>query len=108
MNTGENIYLSSRVSSPLYDIGAWLYFITGSIDIAFFSKYIVLTLFTATGLVQLIKRSILIENRISNTKFLIFAVLLASMIFLSADFFRSKNTTKRKSEISRVARGGAG
>ena len=28
--------------------------------------------------------------------------------FLSADFFRSKNTTKRKSEISRVARGGAG
>jgi len=80
MNTGENLYLSSRVSSPLYDIGAWLYFITGSMDIAFFTKYIVLTLFAASGLTQLIKRSTVIESRLPNTKFLIFAVLLASMM----------------------------
>jgi len=80
MNTGENLYLSSRISNPIYDLGAWIYFITGSVDIAFFSKYVVLTLFLASGLVQLIKRNTLIENRIPNTKFLIFAVLLASMM----------------------------
>ena len=80
MNTGENLYLSSRVSAPIYDLGAWLYFITGSIDIAFFSKYIVLTMFSAYGLIQLIKRSASIEQRIPNTKFLIFAVLIASIM----------------------------
>jgi len=80
MNTGENLYLSSRVSAPIYDLGAWLYFITGSIDIAFFSKYIVLTMFSAFGLIQLIKRSASIEQRIPNTKFLIFAVLIASIM----------------------------
>lgn len=80
MNTGENLYLSSRVSAPIYDLGAWLYFITGSVDIAFFLKYIILTMFSASGLIQLIKRSTSIEKCIPNTKFLIFAVLIASIM----------------------------
>ena len=80
MNTGENLYLSSRVSAPIYDVGAWLYFITGSLDVAFFSKYLVLTLLSAFGLIGLIERSTSIKKNIPNTKFLIFAVTLASLM----------------------------
>ena len=80
MNTGENLYLSSRVSAPIYDIGAWLYYITGSLDVAFFSKYIIVTLFSAVGLIELIERSASVKRIIPNTKFLIFAITLASMM----------------------------
>jgi hypothetical protein len=80
MNTGENLYLSSRVSAPIYDIGAWIYFITGSLDTALFSKYVVLTLFSASGLIELLQRSDSIQRKIPITKFLIYAVALASMM----------------------------
>ena len=80
MNTGENLYLSSRVSAPIYDLGAWLYFLTGSLDVAFFSKYLTLTLFAAFGLIGLIERSALVKRILPNTKFLIFAVTLTSMM----------------------------
>ncbi len=80
MNTGENLYLSSRVSAPIFDVGAWLYFITGSLDFAFFSKYLILTLFSAVGLTGLIERSTSIMRIIPRTKFLVFAITLASMM----------------------------
>lgn len=80
MNTGENLYISSRVSNPIFDIGAWMYFITRSLDLAFFSKYLILSLFCAVGLLGLIERSASVKQLIAKTKFLVFAIALASIM----------------------------
>ena len=81
MNTGENIFLSSRVSNPIFDIGAWMYKITGNIDISFVFKYVTYATFCFFGCLSLLQ----IRNYSKNTanayrKLSLFAIIFVSII----------------------------
>ena len=49
-NFGENTYLTSRTSSPLFDIGSFFYFITGNPGLSIFIKYSIYLLSLLIGL----------------------------------------------------------
>ena len=80
INTGENVFLASRVSSPLFDIGAWVYLLSDSLDIALAFKFIIYSYFTYKGLTLLMSK-ILQSNEIYNPRNLVlFSFALLSII----------------------------
>ena len=80
INTGENVFLASRVSSPLFDIGAWVYLLSNSLDIALAFKFIIYSYFTYKGLTLLMSK-ILQSKEIYNPRNLVlFSVALLSTI----------------------------
>jgi hypothetical protein len=80
INTGENVFLASRVSSPLFDIGAWVYLLSNSLDIALAFKFIIYSYFTYKG-ITLLMGKILQSKEIYNPRnLLLFSVALLSII----------------------------
>ena len=45
MNTGENIFLSGRSASFIFDIGSWMYLLTKSLDFSLQFKFFIYTFF---------------------------------------------------------------
>jgi hypothetical protein len=79
MNFGENIFTSSRVANPMFDIGAWFYHFLGDPTLALLLKFIVYSFFTFFGCLKLIAHSSKIHAT-ERTKVIIFTICLTSIL----------------------------
>jgi hypothetical protein len=55
MNLGENMYVSSRVSSSIFDVGAWLFLTTNNLDLAVIGKLFLHFLICYIGFLKIFK-----------------------------------------------------
>lgn len=79
MNTGENIFLSNRSSSFIFDIGNWIYFFTKSLDLALQFKFFVYTLFAYKGFIRLFQ-PLISSKKFNNFTYVLFSISLVSVI----------------------------
>lgn len=80
MGTGENTVLTSRAPTPLFDIGAWAYYLTGSIDISFFVKLFIYSFVAFLGIKKMFKLFYL-NSEVRNVKYFIyFTIVLGSIL----------------------------
>lgn len=79
MNTGENIFLSSRSSSFIFDIGSWIYFFTKSLDFALQFKFFIYTFFAYKGFIRLFQ-PLISSKKFSNFTYVLFSISLVSVI----------------------------
>ena len=80
INTGENVFLASRVSSPLFDIGAWIYLLSDSLDVALAFKFVIYSYFAYKGLTLLITKILRNKNIYNPQNIFFFSVALTSII----------------------------
>jgi hypothetical protein len=80
MNTGENIFLSSRTSSPIFDVGAWLYLLTNSVDLSIAGKFCIYSFMVFKGLLILIESFARADIKYSKKTHLFFTIALLSII----------------------------
>lgn len=79
MNTGENIFLSNRASSFIFDIGNWVYFFTKSLDFALQFKFLIYTFFAYKGFIRLFQ-PLISSKKFSNFTYVLFSISLVSVI----------------------------
>lgn len=77
VNVGDNVAASLKTPSPIFDLGAWLTWATGSQYVAFSLKFLAYVLTAATGLALLIDANPNLGRRAAGI--VVFTVLLASM-----------------------------
>ena len=71
MNLGENMYVSSRVSSSIFDIGAWLFLTTNNLDFALTGKLLIHFVICYVGFKKIYKIAYPINSPKRNAFFLI-------------------------------------